>query len=334
MTTVRAGPSRAATRRAGKPGAGKSGAGKKKRLRDWLGRRLTIAPGEPLPQRRLFLLPTRFGLAWIALVAILLLFGINYQNSLAYALAFWLAGLAVVVLVRAWRNLLGVAVELQLPREAFAGREARLRVVLRAVRSRTAIALVLDAHETTLPCLEAEGTASLPWRPGQRGWQLPPTLRLETRWPLGLVRAVAWVQPTDGLLVYPAPLESAGAEHRQLGAGLEATDFAGLRRFERGDSATRVAWKQWSRSGILTTKVFSVPPRQQLWLDYANCRGNPERRLSLLCARVLAHHRAGDRYGLRLPGRELPRGEGERQRRAALEALALFQADSTGGPGQ
>ncbi|MBZ0331124.1 DUF58 domain-containing protein [Halomonas sp. ANAO-440] len=331
MTTAHTAASEAATRGVGKPGAGKPNAGKKKRLRDWLGRRLTIAPGEALPQRRLFLIPTRFGLGWIALVAVLLLFGVNYQNSLAYALAFWLAGLAMVVLVRAWRNLLGVTVELQLPREAFAGHEARLQVILRAARPRTAIGLVLDAHETTLPGLENEASARLPWRPGQRGWQLPPTLRLESCWPLGLVRAVAWVQPTDGLLVYPAPLEAAGAEHRQLGAGLDATDFAGLRRFERGDSATRVAWKQWSRSGILTTKVFSVPPRQQLWLDYANCRGSPERRLSLLCARVLAHHRAGDHYGLRLPGLELPLAEGERQRRAALEALGLFQAGSTGG---
>lgn len=330
MATARTAPSAAATRGVGKPGTGKPGAGKKKTLRDWLGRRLTIAPGEPLPQRRLFLIPTRFGLAWIALVAVLLLFGVNYQNTLAFGLVFWLAGLAVVVLVRAWRNLLGVVVELQLPREAFAGREARLQVVLRAARSRTAIELVLDANETTLPRLETEAMASLPWRLGQRGWQLPPTLRLETRWPLGLVRAVAWVQPTDGLLVYPAPLEAVAAEHRQLGEGLDATDFAGLRRFERGDSATRVAWKQWSRTGILTTKVFSVPPRQQLWLDYANCRGSPERRLSLLCARVLLHHRAGDRYGLRLPGLELPRGEGERQRRAALEALARFQSSPIG----
>ncbi|RDB43618.1 DUF58 domain-containing protein [Halomonas sp. DQ26W] len=313
---------------------GRRGASVPRGLRAWLGRRLTIAPGEPLPQRRLFLLPTRFGLVWIALVAVLLLFGVNYQNSLAYALAFWLAGLAVVVLVRTWRNLLGVTVELQLPREAFVGRESRLRVVIRAARPRTAIGLVLDVHGATLPRLETEATASLPWRTGQRGWQLPPTLRLETSWPLGLVRAVAWVQPTTELLVYPAPLEVAGPERRQLGEGLDATDFAGLRRFERGDSATRVAWKQWSRSGILTTKVFSVPPRQQLWLDYANCRGSPERRLSLLCARVLAHHRAGDRYGLRLPGLELPQGEGESQRRTALDALALFPAATEGADGE
>ncbi len=324
MTTARTAPSAATTPRAGK----------RRSLRDWLGRRLTIAPGEALPQRRLFLLPTRFGLAWIALVAVLLLFGVNYQNSLAYSLSFWLAGVGVVVLVRTWRNLLGVTVDLQLPREAFAGHEARLQVVLSAARSRTAIGLVLDAQEAMLPRLETEATASLPWRPGQRGWQLPPALRLETCWPLGLVRAVAWVQPTDGLLVYPAPIEAPTAEHRQLGQGLDATDFAGLRRFERGDSATRVAWKQWSRSGTLTTKVFSVPPRQQLWLDYANCRGNPERRLSLLCARVLSHHRAGDRYGLRLPGLELPLAEGERQRRAALAALARFQVGAAGVPGR
>jgi glucans biosynthesis protein len=58
------------------------------------------------------------------LVVVLLLFGINYQNTLAYILAFWLFSLGVVVLLRTWRNLLGVRVALRLPEEVFAGGEA------------------------------------------------------------------------------------------------------------------------------------------------------------------------------------------------------------------
>jgi uncharacterized protein (DUF58 family) len=80
---------------------------------------------------------------------------------------------------------------------------------------------------------------------------------------------------------------------------------------------------------VLAAKTFSVPPRRQLWLDYDACRGDPERRLSLLCARVLAHHRAGDRFGLRMPGFTLPQGEGASQRRAALDALARFHPFAT-----
>ncbi|APE30416.1 hypothetical protein BOX17_05270 [Halomonas aestuarii] len=299
---------------------------RRERLRRWWRRRLATPLEAPLPQRRLFLIPTRFGLGWAALVIVLLLFGINYQNNLAYVLAFWLFSIGVVALLRGWLNLLGVTPALRLPREAFAGGEVRLGVVLRARRPRTALDLHCDGACGRLDIVDGVGEAELALPTPRRGLVGLPWLRVETRWPLGLVRVVAWVSHDAELLVWPRPLEEDEPAVRHGGVGLEAGDFAGLRRFHSGDSPGQVAWKQWSRTGVLATKVFSVPPRRQLWLDYDACRGDPERRLSVLCGRVLAHHRAGDRYGLRLPGLTLAQGEGDSQRRRALDALARFPA--------
>lgn len=293
-------------------------------------RRPAVPVGTPLPQRRLFLLPTRFGLGWASLVVVLLLFGINYQNNLAYVLAFWLFSLGTVTLVRTWRNLLGVRLTLRLPAEVFAGSEARLGVVLSGGRPRTALEVHAGEAMTRVDLPEGRGEALLALPVPRRGFQALPRLRLETCWPLGLVRALAWVESAETLLVYPCPGDDDEPSHRHTGDGLEASDFAGLRRAQPADSPARLAWKQWSRTGILAAKAFSVPPRQQLWLDYDACHGSPERRLSLLCARVLAHHQAGDRFGLRLPGLTLPQGEGPRQRREALVALARFDPAAVG----
>ncbi|WP_143004388.1 DUF58 domain-containing protein [Halomonas shengliensis] len=301
------------------------------RQRWW--RRVAIAPGTPLPQRRLFLLPTRFGLGWAVLVLLLLLFGINYQNSLAFALAFWLFAVAVVALLRTWRNLLGLRATLRLPAETFAGGEARLGVTLEGGRPRHVVEVHAPGASASVSLPEGRGEAFLSLPAPRRGEPPLPLLRLESAWPLGLVRAVAWLEADERLLVYPRPRPDELPEHRLAGAGLEATDFAGLRRAEPGDSPARLAWKQWSRTGVLAAKAFSVPPRQQLWLDYDACRGDPETRLSTLCARVLAHHQAGDRYGLRLPGLTLPQGEGAAQRREALAALARFPGHPAEGPG-
>ncbi|MDR9440392.1 MAG: DUF58 domain-containing protein [Halomonas sp.] len=307
-------------------GVATAGSSYRERLRHWWLRRLAASMEDPLPQRRLFLIPTRFGLGWAVLVVVLLLFGINYQNSLAYGLAFWLFSVGVVVLLRGWLNLLGVTPGLRLPREAFAGGETRLGVILSARRDRTALDLHCGGARGRVNLVDGRGETELALPTPRRGLQPLPWLRLETRWPLGLVRVVAWVRHDVELLVWPHPVEEDEPVMHHGGTGLDASDFAGLRRFQLGDSPGRVAWKQWSRTGVLATKVFSVPPRQQLWLDYDACRGDPERRLSVLCARVLAHHRAGDRYGLRLPGLTLAPGEGEAQRRRALEALARFPA--------
>ena len=50
-----------------------------------------------------------------------------------------------------------------------------------------------------------------------------------------------------------------------------------------------------------------------------------EARLSRLTAWVLAAHRAGAAFGLRLPGLEIALAQGEAHRRVCLEALALWR---------
>ncbi len=54
-----------------------------------------------------------------------------------------------------------------------------------------------------------------------------------------------------------------------------------------------------------------------------------ETRLSRFTAWVLAAEREARAFALRLPGTDLPQGQGPAQRRAALLALALFGPDET-----
>ena len=75
------------------------------------------SPRRPLP---IYVLPTRFGGAFV-LVGLLTLLGcINYLLSLGYALTFLLLSVWVVCAVHASRALGGVNAELVLPERAFA----------------------------------------------------------------------------------------------------------------------------------------------------------------------------------------------------------------------
>ena len=74
-----------------------------------------------LNQRRVYIVPTRSGFVF-ALILLAMLFGaINYQNSLAFALTFLLAGLAIVSMVHAVRNLYRLRIQAGHPRATFAG---------------------------------------------------------------------------------------------------------------------------------------------------------------------------------------------------------------------
>ena len=63
-----------------------------------------------LARRRLYILPTRFGVAFAFLLLLMLIAGINYANSLALFLTFFLTAFTLLAMQQVHRNLLGVSV--------------------------------------------------------------------------------------------------------------------------------------------------------------------------------------------------------------------------------
>jgi len=101
------------------------------RFRDrWLLRRIPPASSVRLNQRRIFIMPTAVGLAFLVALLLMLLTAINYQNSLAYGLTFQLGSLYLVTILHTWRNLAGLVLQAGGSTAAFVGEQALLRVRL------------------------------------------------------------------------------------------------------------------------------------------------------------------------------------------------------------
>lgn len=307
------------------------------RYRDgWLARRIPPANRITLDQRRIFILPTRQGAAFGLALALMLLAGINYQNSLAYGLTFLLFSLALVTMLHTYRNLAGLHLAGGGASPVFAGEAAGFRVRLESERRvHQAIGLGWRDQPLVLSDVPAgEGVALQLFHPApNRGWLRPGRLRVESRFPLGLFVAWSWLDLDVRGLVYPPPLLNAplprsgldaGGEEGQRSAGQGADDFQGLRAYQPGDSRRRLDWKAFSRGQGLLVKDFSALVGSELWLDFSVLDGDTETRLSWLCQAVLDCTARQLRFGLRLPGVELAPATGESHRDAALQALALF----------
>src|SRR5690606_6106788 len=89
-----------------------------------------------------------------------------------------------------------------------------------------------------------------------RGWLRPGRMRVESRFPLGLLRVWSWVDLNQAVLVYPRPLQGdlplSGAAADTPQEGLQARgpgvdDYQGLRAYQPGDSRRRLHWKAYSR---------------------------------------------------------------------------------------
>src|SRR5580692_243846 len=93
-----------------------------RRMAAWIRRRQgsDVLP-VTLQRRRLYILPTRVGIAFGALLLLMLVAGLNYANSLALLTTFLLAGLALVAMHACHRNLLGLGVVELASQDSFAG---------------------------------------------------------------------------------------------------------------------------------------------------------------------------------------------------------------------
>ncbi|MGG2397063.1 DUF58 domain-containing protein [Pseudomonas sp. SH1-B] len=305
----------------------------------WLAKRIPPAASVRLNQRRIFILPSRVGAAFAVALLLMLLVAINYQNSLAYGLTFLLVSVFIVTILHTYRNLAGLVLKAGGGSAVFVGEQAMFRVRLESrEREHQAVALGWPPAELTICDVPRQGLAevdlALPAR--RRGWLRPARLRVESRFPLGLLVAWSWVDLDQAVLIYPRPLEgdlplSAGLgdedeEEGMRARGHGADDFQGLREYQPGDSKRRLDWKAYSRGQGLLVKDFAMLSGRDLWLDYDSMEGDSEMRLSLLCYWVLQFSNRQQVFGLQLPGMVIDPDYGEGHRDVCLRALALFGA--------
>lgn len=302
----------------------------------WKRRHLPERARIVLNQRRIYILPTRHGFTFGLALILMLIGSINYNLSLGYVLTFLLAGMAIVSILHTFRNLVQLTVTAGRVEPVFAGDTAHFEIHLENGRDEPRIAIDASAGDMTVGAdVPASGTARLaiPVAAPRRGRLELPRVTLDTRFPLGLIRAWSYVQPAMQTLVYPRPDEAALPPPRPVAglgsaasAGLGNDDFAALREYQPSDSPRHIAWKAAARSEGMLTKQFSgraAEERLFAWDDLPPAMGI-EDRLSRLTRWVLLAHAAGARFALRLPGTELPLGEGDAHLAACLEQLALF----------
>lgn len=304
----------------------------------WWQRRLPPASRVHLNQRQIFIVPTLTGYCFAGALLLMLLVAINYQNSLAYGLAFVLASLGLLTALHTWRNLAGLELQALQAAPCFPGEQAVFPLRLEAARySRHGISLgwgsLLALQQVDVNFKQgAQVALALPAQ--QRGWLRAPRLRIESRFPLGIWVAWSRVDLDMRLLVYPQPVEAAlpltaACNDDESTEGLLSTqqgvdDYQGLEAWQRGDALGRIDWKAWSRGQGLWVKQFGQLQGSDMLLDYSLLQGSQEHRLSVLCHHVLRLDAEARPYSLQLPGQLLGPDSGPGHRSACLAALALF----------
>jgi uncharacterized protein (DUF58 family) len=307
----------------------------KQLFRNWAMRRTVETGTVELTQRRIYILPSRQGLGFLVVLALMLLGCINYNLSLGYVLTFLLAMLGLLSMLYTFRNLAQLKIRAGQISPVFVGsdaqfvfhfdnpsRIARYQIILQDDAQHRSV-FDLAPHTSQAVALAIPAT--------QRGWMDSQRLTLYSEFPLGLFHAWTYLHFEVRALIYPAPASAQAlpAQASQQGTGKIMAagdeDFAGLRRYVAGDPLPRIAWKSLAREQGLQVKQFAVPVGADLWLDFAQLPAlSIEQKLSLLTRWVLDADAQKLSYGLRLPDSEIAPQNTPAHRTECLRRLAFF----------
>ena len=296
-----------------------------------------------LTQRRIYLLPTGRGLFVMVTAIVLLLVGINYQLSLAFVVAFLLAGLMQAALLVSYRNLRGLIVRAGRSPHCQLGESLSFSVALASPdRVRDGISLSARTEinrkiaikcEPQTVAADVTEVLSLTCKPTRRGLLALGRIVVESRAPYGLIRAWSYVH-FEWLGVIeakpetpppPLPLTAGdddGAASRNVHV---AHDPDSLRDYAPGDSLKRVAWKQVAKSGDWYTRTGDSGQRQEIELSWQAVNlSDTEARLSRMAAWLLRANNENCAYELMMPNGHLLLADGAQQFADASLLLAAY----------
>lgn len=293
-----------------------------------------------IDRRRIYIIPTRFGIALALLLVAMLLAGLNYNSNLGLAFGFLLTSLALVAMHHCHRNLLGLRIDVSPEVDAFAGAEARFEFSLYNDAAIERCGIEIRCGDSAAATRDVPASAysrvAVAFPVAERGVSRLERFELRTYHPFGWFRAwtyvhcplVAYVAPAPrGFGLPPAAAGSGGCVSFADTRGDE--DFSGLRAYAAGVPLKHMAWKVLARGREPAVRTYSGLAVQPEWLDWSSLpRLSPEDRLSQLCRWVLDSESMRRTYGLRIPGAEIAPARGPRHRSACLRALAKFP----GGP--
>lgn len=292
-----------------------------------------------LDRRRIYVLPTGFGVALTLLLFVMLVGALNYGNNPALLLTCLLGATCGASLFAGFRVLSGLGLVMLHAGEAHAGDVLALRLRFDGNgRARPSLRLRCAGIETAAAIPASTGEVVLPLRPQRRGWFRPGRIRIWSEYPLGLFDVWSWVNPDQAFLVLPAlespapPLPGGAGDFGEQSRMGASEEHSGLRDYRSSDPSKLIAWKASVRHDTLLVRDTEWRAGEALTLDYAQLHElGHEARISRLATWVLAAEAIQATSTLRLPSETIGPGSGATHRIECLRALALMP-DAHGTP--
>jgi len=307
------------------------------RFNRWLKRRIPPASQHKLSNRNIFIMPSRFGFAYITFVILLFLLATNYQNNIIMLLSYLMASIFITTMMQSFFNLSGIEISAEKEASGYAKTNIYFTVKILSPNKRLDLHFSFDDQQALhlSQCTKGEKTAYVLCHYENRGVYYPGRLKVWSEYSLGLF--ITWTKIDFGnqCSVYPQVLPLKESQRKFSGELKENSavtndkqgidDFFELKTHIPGESLSRIAWKQLARGQGRLTKHYHEQQGAGCWLKITDMPNNSiEIKLQHLCFLVNEYNTLGQAFGLDLGQNKIMPSQGEQHFKQCLMALAIY----------
>lgn len=293
-----------------------------------------------LRHERIYILPSKRGLAFFGVVTVMLVASMNYGLNLGYALSFILIGLFASCLLATYMNIAQLQMAAVTTTDTFAGDSLEFDITMREKNSRYRHSITVTdasgAKDTNDLKPNTTATANLHLANSQRGVYALGRLTISSDFPLGLWQGWGYVHAKTSGHVYPKAetpasrfVKQATIDDGPIAHTLNEREFKQLKPYQKTDSPASIAWKAVARgTGWFSKEFESQSSTGELILRWQDTPAtlDAEQRLSRLCGWVLEAEKSATDYSLELPDGSIVAGQGHDHYQQCLRQLAKFTA--------
>ncbi|MBX2988218.1 MAG: hypothetical protein KF802_10000 [Bdellovibrionaceae bacterium] len=280
-------------------------------------------------KKKVYILPTGFGLVYGASLFLMLLLAYTYQSNLAYALTFFLMSFGLVVMLVTHRVVSHLKVREKFIAPVYAGRVFPPPLIVEEggeLDGAPEAVIFRPVKPTNLRAGEKG------WRADERGIFALSRVEVRSLYPLGLFQAWKRVPVNARLVVAAAPIDHAlrsagggsGGEEKPR-ASAEPREIGELAAGRPEDPPSSIDWRSMARGRGWQKKIFLAPGQRERRVSWEETESlqDTEKRLQQMSAWILAAQEKKLNLSV-----ELPDGRQTTSLNEALTALAAWRDPS------
>lgn len=302
----------------------------------WVDARIKPQDHVELKQKNIYILPTRYGWLMLMMIILILIAATNYQNNMGFMAGFILLAIGMLSTLYTYRNLRELKLKVLKPKNVFVEQTIAFPVEVTNPSMQYRSSVGIGVSKKTVEYLDIDiqqkkvHYINIPAK--KRGLFQPHRFVCSSIFPFGIFQVWSWFKTHNAALVYPKPIACpdalvVGGEGEKEGTVSQkgSEDFYSLKDYQMGDPIKQIMWKAYARERGLLTKEFEERVGEQKLFTWSSvAHYEKELALSYLTDAIIDAEKRQDSYGLELPHKTIPIGQGVKHMHHCLEALALM----------